>query len=84
VALLASINEKLAKAEMMADIQEANERLDRLVGKVFDMTRLESGHIAPKLTQSNCSSRSGELDIGWSRTSSCPATRDKDCRFIRV
>ena len=35
---------------MIADIQEANERLDRLVGKVLDMTRLDSGRIAPKLT----------------------------------
>ena len=36
--------------EMIADIQEATDRLDRLVGKVLDMTRLESGRIAPKLT----------------------------------
>jgi two-component system sensor histidine kinase KdpD len=40
-----------SQTEMLADIQEANERLDRLVGKVLDMTRLESGHLAPKLTQ---------------------------------
>ena len=39
-----------SQAEMIADIQEANERLDRLVGKVLDMTRLESGHVAPKGT----------------------------------
>ena len=40
-----------SQAQMLADIQEANERLDRLVGKVLDMTRLETGHTAPKFTQ---------------------------------
>jgi two-component system, OmpR family, sensor histidine kinase KdpD len=34
-------------AELVAEIQEAAERLNRLVGKVLDMTRLESGHIKP-------------------------------------
>lgn len=33
--------------EMIAEIQEASERLSRLVGKVLDMTRLESGHLKP-------------------------------------
>jgi two-component system sensor histidine kinase KdpD len=33
--------------ELIAEIQEAAERLNRLVGKVLDMTRLESGHIKP-------------------------------------
>jgi two-component system sensor histidine kinase KdpD len=33
---------------MVAEIQEASERLNRLVGKVLDMTRLESGHLKPK------------------------------------
>lgn len=33
--------------ELVAEIQEAAERLNRLVGKVLDMTRLESGHIKP-------------------------------------
>jgi two-component system sensor histidine kinase KdpD len=40
-----------SQAQMLADIQEANERLDRLVGKVLDMTRLETGHTTPKFTQ---------------------------------
>jgi two-component system sensor histidine kinase KdpD len=34
-------------AELIAEIQEAAERLNRLVGKVLDITRLESGHIKP-------------------------------------
>jgi two-component system sensor histidine kinase KdpD len=33
---------------MVAEIQEASERLNRLIGKVLDMTRLESGHLKPK------------------------------------
>jgi two-component system sensor histidine kinase KdpD len=33
---------------MIAEIQEANERLNRLVGKIFQITRLESGHVTPK------------------------------------
>jgi two-component system, OmpR family, sensor histidine kinase KdpD len=33
--------------ELIAEIQEAAERLNGLVGKVLDMTRLESGHIKP-------------------------------------
>ena len=33
--------------ELIAEIQEAAERLNRLVGKVLDITRLESGHIKP-------------------------------------
>jgi two-component system, OmpR family, sensor histidine kinase KdpD len=32
---------------LIAEIQEAAERLNRLVGKVLDITRLESGHIKP-------------------------------------
>jgi two-component system sensor histidine kinase KdpD len=35
---------------MIGEIQEATERLDRLVGKVLDITRLESGWVKPKLT----------------------------------
>ena len=35
---------------MLGEIQEASERLDRLVGKVLDVTRLESGRVKPKLT----------------------------------
>ncbi|MDB6067939.1 MAG: two-component system sensor histidine kinase KdpD [Pedosphaera sp.] len=34
---------------MVGEIQEATERLNRLVGKVLDMTRLESGSVKPKL-----------------------------------
>ncbi len=34
----------------IAEIQEATERLDRLVGKVLDITRLESGRVKPKFT----------------------------------
>jgi two-component system sensor histidine kinase KdpD len=34
-------------SELIAEIQEAAERLNRLVGKVLDITRLESGHIKP-------------------------------------
>ncbi|MGA2175088.1 MAG: ATP-binding protein [Verrucomicrobiota bacterium] len=33
---------------MIAEIQEATERLNRLVGKVIEITRLESGHVKPK------------------------------------
>jgi two-component system sensor histidine kinase KdpD len=33
--------------ELIAEIQEAAERLNRMVGKVLDITRLESGHIKP-------------------------------------
>jgi len=34
-------------AELVTEIQEAAERLNGLVGKVLDITRLESGHIKP-------------------------------------
>ncbi len=33
---------------MAGEIQEATERLNRLVGNVLDVTRLESGHVKPK------------------------------------
>ena len=33
---------------MVGEIQEATERLIRLVGNVLDVSRLESGHIKPK------------------------------------
>ena len=33
--------------ELIGEIQEATERLNRLVGKVLDITRLESGHVRP-------------------------------------
>ena len=34
---------------MVGEIQEASKRLNRLVGNLLNMTRLESGHIRPKL-----------------------------------
>lgn len=34
--------------EMVAEIQEAGERLNRFIGKVLDMTRLESGRLKPR------------------------------------
>jgi two-component system, OmpR family, sensor histidine kinase KdpD len=34
---------------MTGEIQEATDRLNRLVGKVLEIARLESGHIKPKL-----------------------------------
>jgi two-component system, OmpR family, sensor histidine kinase KdpD len=40
---------------MVSEIQEASERLNRLVGKVLDMTRLESGHITPNFAHSEVS-----------------------------
>jgi two-component system, OmpR family, sensor histidine kinase KdpD len=40
---------------MVSEIQEAGERLNRLVGKVLDMTRLESGHITPNFVLSEVS-----------------------------
>lgn len=35
--------------EMLEEIQEASRRLNRLVGHLLNMTRLESGHVKPKL-----------------------------------
>ena len=35
--------------KMVAEIQEASTRLNRLVGNLLDVTRLESGHVRPKL-----------------------------------
>ncbi len=35
---------------MIAEINEATDRLDRLVGKVLDITRLETGRVIPRLT----------------------------------
>jgi two-component system sensor histidine kinase KdpD len=35
--------------KMVAEIQEAAARLNRLVGNLLDVTRLESGHVRPKL-----------------------------------
>lgn len=35
--------------KMVAEIQEASVRLNRLVGNLLDVTRLDSGHVRPKL-----------------------------------
>jgi two-component system sensor histidine kinase KdpD len=35
--------------EMVQEIQEATNRLNRLVGHLLNMTRLESGHVKPKM-----------------------------------
>lgn len=35
--------------KMVAEIQEASARLNRLVGNLLDVTRLDSGHVRPKL-----------------------------------
>jgi two-component system sensor histidine kinase KdpD len=39
-----------AQHDMISEIQEATERLNRLVGKVLDVTRIESGRVKPKLS----------------------------------
>lgn len=38
-------------AELIAEIQEAADRLNRLTGKVLDMTRLESGYTKPHFNE---------------------------------
>jgi two-component system, OmpR family, sensor histidine kinase KdpD len=38
-----------SQKSMMAEIQEATDRLNRLVGKLLDMARLESGCLKPKV-----------------------------------
>jgi two-component system sensor histidine kinase KdpD len=35
---------------MLSEIHEATERLNRLVGNVLEVTRLESGHLSPRIT----------------------------------
>ena len=40
---------------MVAEIQEATERLNRLVGNVLDITRLESGSVRPKFNECDVS-----------------------------
>jgi two-component system sensor histidine kinase KdpD len=39
-----------AHKAMVGEVQEAVERLDRLVGKVLDSTRLEAGRVKPRIT----------------------------------
>jgi two-component system sensor histidine kinase KdpD len=41
--------------EMLAEIREAAERLDRLVGNVLEATRLESGAVKPKVNECDVS-----------------------------
>lgn len=38
-----------SQKEMLGEIQEATERLDRVVGNVLEITRLESGRLKPKI-----------------------------------
>jgi two-component system sensor histidine kinase KdpD len=40
---------------MLTEIQEATERLNRLTGNMLDITRLESGHVQPKLNECDVS-----------------------------
>jgi len=40
---------------MITEIQEATERLNRLTGNMLDITRLESGHVQPKLNECDVS-----------------------------
>jgi two-component system sensor histidine kinase KdpD len=40
-----------SEASLIAEIQEASERLNRLVGKILEITRLESKHIKPIFTE---------------------------------
>jgi len=51
---LLELNEPVLSGDqqaMIAEIQEATGRLNGLVGKVLDITRLESGGVKPKLSQ---------------------------------
>ena len=43
------------QVEMLGEIREAAERLDRLVGNVLEATRLESGAVKPKVTECDVS-----------------------------
>lgn len=45
----ASLHAGKAEAELVATIREEAERLERLVGKILQMTRIRAGAIAPKL-----------------------------------
>jgi two-component system sensor histidine kinase KdpD len=38
-------------SDLIAEAQEASDRLSRLVGKVFDITRLDSGHVTPQFNE---------------------------------
>ena len=52
---LADLNLNGRPGAIIGEIQEATERLNRLVGKVLDITRLESGHIEPALNECDVS-----------------------------
>jgi two-component system sensor histidine kinase KdpD len=39
----------ISQKEMIGEIQEATERLDRVVGNVLEITRLEAGRVKPKI-----------------------------------
>jgi len=43
------------RQEMIAEIQEATERLNRLVGNVLEASRLESGNVKPRLNECDIS-----------------------------
>ncbi len=47
---LKEIEMSSAQYDMIGEIQEATARLNRLVGKVLDVTRIESGRVKPKLS----------------------------------
>jgi two-component system sensor histidine kinase KdpD len=51
LAALALTSPSNAQSGMIAEIQEATKRLDRLVGNVLDMTRLGSGGVKPRLNE---------------------------------
>ena len=44
---LADVRDATMQQALAGEIQEASERLNRLVGNLLDMTRLESGHLKP-------------------------------------
>lgn len=46
---LAEAKDGPAQSTLIGEIQEASARLNRLVGNLLDVTRLESGHVQPKL-----------------------------------
>ena len=43
------------RAEILAAIQDATERLNRLVGNVLEITRLETGHVKPRFSECDVS-----------------------------
>jgi two-component system sensor histidine kinase KdpD len=55
LAALGRSNFSRLQVEMLAEIREAAERLDRLVGNVLEATRLESGAVKPKVNECDVS-----------------------------